>query len=231
MKELNTFALRAANTNYPVEGSGGTHRIEIRSRREKFVNGKTTEVTTPSCTVSIAESWLNGRIEVDSEYRILNLYLTISKNESSQSRTSIVTLQQEGSNKVITLTVIQEAGISYQYFVVGKPRDGIMINDPSTLNFETHFVSTSNAIIFQVLKVGFLGSQVVSQEIIGNTSGFTAYSRPINDGFRLVQESGADETSISTKGGSSGTWYGTVNVSFTTGSGISGSNDIELYQR
>lgn len=54
--------------------------------------------------------------------------------------------------------------------------------------------------------------------------------RPINDGFKLGRESGVDETSISTIGGSSGKWFGTINVSFTYGS-ISGSNDIELYQR
>lgn len=53
---------------------------------------------------------------------------------------------------------------------------------------------------------------------------------PINDGFRLVRESGVDKTLISTIRGSSGKWFGTINVSFTYGS-ISGSNDIELYQR
>lgn len=138
---------------------------------------------------------------------------------------------QNESGNILNLTVIQEATpITYEYYVVGNPKDGIMINDPATLVFESHFGSTNNSVIFQVLKVGFSGSTIVSQEIVGNTDGFTAYSRPINDGFRLGRKSGVDETSISTLGGSSGTWFGTVNISFTYGS-ISGSNDIEFYQR
>lgn len=233
MNELNLFALRAAsNSDYPVDSSAQEYRIEIKSRKQKIVNGKVTETTTPSCKATIIESWLHYSVVVDSEYNILNFYLTVDKNESGNSRSSTVIIKQDDSGNTINLKVTQEAGISYEYYVVGKPQDGIMVNDPATLVFESHLGSTSNRLILQVLKVGYQGSTVVSQEIVGNTDTFeVTLAKPINDGFRINgSDQGTDELNISTIGGNSGTWFGSMNIRFSYGDIIS-SNDIELYQR
>lgn len=63
-----------------------------------------------------------------------------------------------------------------------------------------------------------------------NTENNTTVPFTQNESGNVLNLTGVDETSISTIGGSSGKWFGTINVSFTYGS-ISGSNDIELYQR
>lgn len=213
--------------------AGNTVQFKIRSTKTRKVNGKLQPERIAftysfSNQAIVRASWVED--SSDSELYVVTL-TTIGTNATTSEKTTTVPFTQNESGNILNLTVIQEASpITYEYYVVGKPQDGIMVNDPATLVFESHFVSTNNSVIFQVLKVGYQGSTIVSQEIVGNTDGFTAYSRPINDGFRLGRESGVDETSISTIGGSSGKWYGTVNISFTYDS-ISGSNDIEFYQR
>lgn len=214
--------------------AGNTVQFKIRSTKTRKVNGKLQTPERVAFTYSysnqaiVRASWVED--SSDSELYVVTLN-TIGTNVTPSEKTTTVPFTQNESGNILNLTVIQEASpITYEYYVVGKPQDGIMVNDPATLVFESHFGSTNNSVIFQVLKVGYQGSTIVSQKIVGNTDGFTAYSRPINDGFRLGRESGVDETSISTINGSSGTWFGTVNISFTYGS-ISGSNDIEFYQR
>lgn len=213
--------------------AGNTVQFKIRSTKTRKVNGKLQTPERIAFTYSysnqaiVRASWVED--SSDSELYVVTLTV-IGTNGTTSEKTTTVPFTQNESGNILNLTVIQEASpITYEYYVVGKPQDGIMVNDPATLVFESHFVSTNNSVIFQVLKVGYQGSTIVSQEVVGNTDG-SAYSRPINDGFRLGRESRVDETSISTIGGSSGTWFGTVNISFTYGS-ISGSNDIEFYQR
>lgn len=214
--------------------AGETAQFKIRSTKAKKVNGKSQTPERINFTYSYAnQAVVRASWEEDpsnAELYIVTLLVIRTNTANTEDNTTVPFTQNESGN-VLNLTVVQEAAaITYEYFIIGKPQDGIMVNDPATLVFESHFGSTNNSIIFQVLKVGYQGSTIISQEIVGSTDGFTAYSRPINDGFRLGRESGVDETSIFTIGGSSGKWFGTINVSFTYGS-ISGSNDIELYQR
>lgn len=118
--ERNVFKLMSSeratsNSDYPVNSSAGEYRIEIRSRKQKLVNGKVTETTTPSCKATIIESWLHYRVEVDSEANILNFYLTVDANTSVNSRTSTVIIKQDDSGNTIYLKVTQAAGTVQEY--------------------------------------------------------------------------------------------------------------------
>lgn len=117
--ERNVFKLMSSeratsNVDYSVNSFAGEYRIEIRSRKQKLVNGKVTETTTPSCKATIAESWLHYRVEVDSQFNILNFYLTVAANNSVNSRISTVTIKQDESDNTIYLNVTQPAQITEQ---------------------------------------------------------------------------------------------------------------------
>lgn len=93
--------------------------------------------------------------------------------------------------------------------------------------------STSNALLFEVLKVGYnLMNQVVSEELIGTTDTYEIYmSDPEQGGFIIQadQMQGNDRMVISTKGGNKGTYFGRIGIRFSYGD-IINSNIIELYQ-
>lgn len=89
-KEETLFALRApeidqaADETQTVVSDGGELLIKIRSRKQKIVNGKVVETTTPSCKVTMGESWLSSRVEVDNQYNILDVYFDIEKEADPQ---------------------------------------------------------------------------------------------------------------------------------------------------
>lgn len=119
MEEKTLFAFRApeigeaADKTQTVVSDGGELLIKIRSRKQKIVNGKVVETTTPSCKVTMGESWLSSRIEVDNQYNILDVYFDIEKNSSSSERISVITVTQNESGKKLIIHIIQKAGVTY----------------------------------------------------------------------------------------------------------------------
>lgn len=118
-KEETLFALRApeigqaADETQTVVSDGGELLIKIQSRKQKIVNGKVVETTTPSCKVTMGESWLSSRVEVDNQYNILDVYFDIEKNSSSSERISVITVTQNESGKELIIHIIQKAGVTY----------------------------------------------------------------------------------------------------------------------
>ena len=120
MEEKTLFALRApeigeaADETQTVISDGGELLIKIRSRKQKIANGNVViETTTPSCKVTMGESWLSSRVEVDNQYNILDVYFNIEKNTSSSERTSVITVTQNESGKKLIIHIIQKAGVTY----------------------------------------------------------------------------------------------------------------------
>ena len=119
MEEKTLFALRApeigkaADETQTVISNGGELLIKIRSRKQKIVNGKVVETTTPSCKVTMGESWLSSRVGVDNQYNILDVYFNIEENTSSSERTSVITVTQDESGKKLIIHIIQKAGVTY----------------------------------------------------------------------------------------------------------------------
>lgn len=119
MEEKTLFALRApeigeaADETQTVISDGGELLIKIRSRKQKIVNGKVVETTTPSCKVTMGESWLSSRVGVDNQYNILDVYFNIEENTSSSERTSVITVTQDESGKKLVIHIIQKAGVTY----------------------------------------------------------------------------------------------------------------------
>lgn len=117
-KEEMLFALRApeigqaADETQTVVSDAGELLIKIRSRKQKIVNGKVVETTTPSC-VTMGESWLSSRVEVDNQYNILDVHFDIEKNSSSSERMAVVTATQDESGKKLIIHIIQKAGVTY----------------------------------------------------------------------------------------------------------------------
>lgn len=136
MEEKTLFALRApeigeaADETQTVISDGGELLIKIRSRKQKIVNGKVVETTTPSCKVTMGESWLSSRVGVDNQYNILDVYFNIEENTSSSERTSVITVTQDESGKKLVIHIIQKAGVTYtdylevplQLMVLGNTR-------------------------------------------------------------------------------------------------------------
>lgn len=120
MEEKTLFALRApkigeaADETQTVVSDGGELLIKFRSRKQKIVNGKIVETTTPSCKATMGESWLSfSSVWVDNQYNILDVYFNIEKNTSSSERTSVITVTQDESGKKLIIHVIQKAGVTY----------------------------------------------------------------------------------------------------------------------
>lgn len=119
MEEKTLFALRApeigeaADETQTVISDGGELLIKIRSRKQKIVNGRVVETTTPSCKVTLGESWLSSRVGVDNQYHILDVYFNIEENTSSSERTSVITVTQDESGKKLVIHIIQKAGVTY----------------------------------------------------------------------------------------------------------------------
>lgn len=116
MEEKALFKLARAITDTgtdTVSSKGGTVTYRITSLKRKIVNGKVVETTTPSCKVTMGESWLSSRVEVDNQHNILNVYFNIEENTSSSERTSVITVTQDESGKKLVIHIIQKAGVTY----------------------------------------------------------------------------------------------------------------------
>lgn len=119
MEEKTLFKLARAITDTgtdTVSLEGGTVTYRITSLKRKLVNGKVTQTSTPSCTLSSASvSWaVWGGVTVGDGY--LDVKINYSKNTGS-SRSTTLTFAQNGSNNKINLTVTQEAGVTYNGYI------------------------------------------------------------------------------------------------------------------
>lgn len=99
-----------------VSSEGGTITYRIASPERKLVNGKVVSTSTPSCTLSPASvSWAIWRgVTVGDGY--LDVKINYSENTGS-SRSTTLTLTQNGSNNQINLTLTQEAGVTYSGYI------------------------------------------------------------------------------------------------------------------
>lgn len=115
MEEKTLFKLARAITDTgtdTVSSKGGTVTYRITSLKRKLVNGKVTQISTPSCTLgSISVSWATWRgITVGDGY--LDVKINYSENTGS-SRSTTLTFTQNESNNKINLTVTQKPTPEY----------------------------------------------------------------------------------------------------------------------
>lgn len=101
MEEKTLFKLARAITDTgtdTVSSEGGTVTYRITSLKRKLVNGKVTQTSTPSCTLSSASvSWATwGGVTVGDGY--LDVKINYSENTGS-SRSTTLTFTQNGSKK------------------------------------------------------------------------------------------------------------------------------------
>ena len=119
MEEKTLFKLARAITDTgtdTVSSKGGTITYRITSLKRKLVNGKVTQISTPSCTLGSASvSWATwGGVTVGDGY--LDVKINYSENTES-SRSTTLTFTQNESNNKINLTVTQESGITYTGYI------------------------------------------------------------------------------------------------------------------
>lgn len=115
MEEKTLFKLARAITDTgtdTVSSKGGTVTYRITSLKRKLVNGKVTQISTPSCTLDSASvSWATwGGVTVGDGY--LDVKINYSENTGS-SRSTTLTFTQNESNNKINLTVTQEPTPEY----------------------------------------------------------------------------------------------------------------------
>lgn len=163
------------------------------------------------------------------------LTITVPANNTSSTRSGKIVLLQPASGKRITLNysqVPQRSIISTKYFCVGNPDKGNYIYDANTGTYETHVGSTVSRIIFEVFKSDLYSDDTIETERMGTTDAFEiSLPNPFNSGFFIAsgQTQGTDSVVISTKGGSSGTYFGYFYIQFSYGD-IIASNRIDLYR-
>lgn len=119
MEEKTLFKLARAITDTgtdTVSSEGGTVTYRITSLKKKLVNGKVTQTSTPSCTLSSASvSWaIWGGVTVGDGY--LDVKINYSKNTGSSRSTTLI-FAQNGPNNKINLTVTQETSITYSGYI------------------------------------------------------------------------------------------------------------------
>lgn len=99
-----------------VSSEGGTVTYRITSLKKKLVNGKVTQTSTPSCTLSSASvSWATwGGVTVGDGY--LDVKINYSKNTGSSRSTTLI-FAQNGPNNKINLTVTQVSSVTYTGYI------------------------------------------------------------------------------------------------------------------
>lgn len=121
MEEKTLFKLARAITDTgtdTVSSEGGTVTYRITSLKRKLVNGKVTQTSTPSCTLSSASiSWATwGGVTVGDGY--LDVKINYLKNNTGSSRSTTLIFAQNGpDNNKINLTVTQAADVTYSGYI------------------------------------------------------------------------------------------------------------------
>lgn len=168
MEEKTLFKLARAITDTgtdTVSSEGGTVTYRIISLKRKLVNGKVTQTSTPSCTLSSASvSWaIWGGVTVGDGY--LDVKINYSKNTGS-SRSTTLAFAQNGPNNKINLTVTQEAGVTYSGYIK-------MVSNTSPLGSDKY--NTAQIIVMAYLK-GSDGSEKPETPHVGNAPDWCAVS-------------------------------------------------------
>lgn len=146
-----------------VSSKGGTITYRINSLKRKLVNGKVVLISTPSCTLSSASvSWaIWGGVTVGEGY--LDVKINYSENTGS-SRSTTLTFAQNESNNKINLTVTQESGFTYTYFL------GVL-NVSSTVGAD---IGATTTIRVQSYMTRSDGEKMAKQPSVGTTPSFAS---------------------------------------------------------
>lgn len=168
MEEKTLFKLARAITdtitdNVSSEDSTITYRIT--SLKRELVNGKVTQISTPSCTLGSASvSWATwGGVTVGEGY--LNVNINYSKNTGSSRSTTLTFDQNESGNK-INLTVTQETGVTYSGYIK-------MVSNTLPLGSDKH--NTAQILVMAYLK-GSDGSKKPETPNVGNAPDWCSVS-------------------------------------------------------
>ena len=216
-----------------LAGAGETKVIGVESITYKYVNGKLYQEYGATWGVSSSQLPQGSQLEVSEANATLTI--TVPANNTSSTRSGKIVLLQPASGTRITLNysqVPQRYIISTKYFCVGNPDNGNYIYDANTETYETSVDSTISRMIFEVFKSDIYSDGTIETEGMGTTDTFEiSQQSPFNGGFSIAsdQTQGTDSMIISTKGGSSGTYFGWFYIRFSYGD-IIASNRIDMYQ-
>lgn len=215
-------------------GAGETTVVMVESISYRYINGNLAQEYAVNWKVESQNlpsgSTINKTSEVPSQ-----LTITVPANNTSSTRSGKIVLLQPASGKRITLNYSQVSHgyiISTKYFCIGNPDNGNYIYDANTETYETHVNSTISRLIFKVFKSDTYSDGTIETEGRKTTDTFAITQQsPFNGGFSIASDQiqGTDSMVISTKGGSSGTYFGWFYVRFNYGD-ILASNRIDLYQ-
>lgn len=214
-------------------GAGETTVVMVESITYKYINGNLAQEYAANWKVE-SQNLPSGSTIKTSEVPS-QLTITVPANNTSSTRSGKIVLLQPASGKRITINysqVPQRYIISTKYFCVGNPDNGNYIYDANTETYETHVDSTMSRMIFEVFKSDIYSDGTIETEGMGTTNTFEiSQQSPFNGGFSIAsdQTQGTDSMVISTKGGSSGTYFGCFYIRFSYGD-IIASNRIDMYQ-
>lgn len=214
-------------------GAGETTVVMVESITYKYINGNLAQEYAANWKVE-SQNLPSGSTIETSEVPS-QLTITVPANNTSSTRSGKIVLLQPASGKRITLNysqVPQRSIISTKYFCVGNPDNGNYIYDANTETYETHVDLTMSRMIFEVFKSDLYSDGTIETEGMGTTDTFEiSQQSPFNGGFSIAsdQTQGTDSMVISTKGGSSGTYFGWFYIRFSYGD-IIASNRIDMYQ-
>lgn len=214
-------------------GAGETTVVMVESIVYKYINGNLAQEYAANWKVE-SQNLPSGSTIKTSEVPS-QLTITVPANNTSSTRSGKIVLLQPASGKRITLNYSQVPHryiISTKYFCVGNPDNGNYIYDANTETYETHVDSTISRMIFEVFKSDIYSDGTIETEGMGTIDTFEiSQQSPFNGGFSIAsdQTQGTDSMVISTKGGSSGTYFGYFYIRFSYGD-IIASNRIDMYQ-
>lgn len=214
-------------------GAGETTVVGVESITYEYINGNLAQEYAANWEVE-SQNLPSGSTIKTSEAPS-QLTITVPANNTSSTRSGKIVLLQPASGKRITLNysqVPQRYIISTKYFCVGNPDNGNYFYDASTETYDTHVNSTLSKVIFEVFRSNIYSDGTIETEGMGTTNTFEiSLQSPLHGGFYIApdQTQGTDSTVISTKGGSSGTYFGWFSIQFSYGD-IIANNRINLYQ-
>lgn len=161
--------------------AGKTVQFKIRSTKAKKVNGKSQTPERINFTYSYAnQAVVRASWEEDpsnAELYIVTLLVIRTNTANTEDNTTVPFTQNESGN-VLNLTVVQEAAaITYEYFLIGKPQDGIMFSadgGTQTVEVESYILYSDGSKVAEVpyvdSKPTWLTVEITPKsQIIGNT--------------------------------------------------------------
>lgn len=220
--------IKMVSNSLPLGGNkGDTAQIIVMA----YLNGSDGSKKPETPHVGSAPDWCAVSVAPDTLENHYMLSLTaLSSNQTGANRSGHLFLTCGDAN--LSIPVTQGYMISTKYFCVGNPDNGNYIYDANTETYETHVDSTMSRMIFEVFKSDIYSDGTIETEGMGTTDTFEiSQQSPFNGGFSIAsdQTQGTDSMIISTKGGSSGTYFGYFYIRFSYGD-IIASNRIDMYQ-